>query len=667
MKSANQNAFDDIASQFGPLPITRGKTSDLKADWLLSDFQSNTWTVARGADKSKTKSFYWDVPLYNGERLGEKKYADLLTLTKKIVFSCRSGALGTHSGSTETTRTKHQYSIYSSLLVLIRRLVMQGCEPDRTGFKTIDPEFLRELAKSALRGRPFSDGTYEAIKELLECAKANNCLHSFIHQGTGELDFGSIFRELGEPSSNGSFSVRLRAALNDYESCSMPKHIDQKYSAGREYPSTRSTRTEELLETPVSVSTLMGIFSSLRTLGILAENWQELNGLEWCRSFNVTELAYDLGFTPKNRTPTIPVDIALHYLDSAIFWVVEIGPELLELKKKYDKRLRHVMSKVTKKKDEAARTIQIDLPIELKEKLATRNIDIVRYNRYSSGTTHRKIREDMTLEDAVSCLIAAAFILVSTFSCKRISEVLALSEEAIRPSLDGGWELVFGLKKSSPSENLRKVGRPVPDIVEKACGLLVDLYPACIDLPESTSSKPIFLNDYAESLKSRAPRFASEHTMYHHLELYADVEQIPLNDRGERWYLRSHELRRFFAITYFWHDRFAGLSALSWLMGHSSTEETMRYVVEEIAGAELPEEEARLTASALTDTTNSFPIDGLEVLAEDAKEYFKVDDLRVINIDILESYLENRYQEGYRIVKHGYKHAKVVYLEEHND
>ncbi len=378
-------------------------------------------------------------------------------------------------------------------------------------------------------------------------------------------------------------------------------------------------------------------------------------------------MAQDVGFSPKGRTPTIPINIALHYLDSAIFWILELGPELVKLKEQCDKDLLYIMRNVTKKKDEAAKKVKIDISAPLKEKLAEQKLQIVRYNRYASGTNHRKIKEGLTLENAIDCLIAAAFILVSTFSCKRISEVLALSEEAIRPSLDGGWELVFGLKKSSPTENLRKVGRPIPTLVKNACILLLDLYPPGIDLPEEPSLRPIFVNNFTENGKSRVPRFMGTTTLYSYLELFSDVIEIPLDDNGARWYLRSHELRRFFAISYFWHDRFAGLAALSWFMGHSSIDETMRYVVDEIAGAELPEEEARFTAAILQESTSTLKIDGLEALEEEAKEHFDVSDLKIIKSEILETYLERRYREGYRIVKHGHETAKVVYLEEYRD
>ena len=273
----------------------------------------------------------------------------------------------------------------------------------------------------------------------------------------------------------------------------------------------------------------------------------------------------------------------------------------------------------------------------------------------------------MTVENATECLIAAAFIVINTFACKRISEVLSLTVNCSRPSLDGGWEVVFGLRKASPTEALSLIGRPIPDVAQMAIDLLIDLYPkSTIQFQDNPDSSPLFLSNYNVSRENTQPIQCGEATIYRRIELFADVIEISPDEEGCRWYVRSHELRRFFAIAYFWHDKFTGLPALSWFMGHNDIEQTMHYVTEEIAGKEMSEEEARYSVSVLLGQDKGLKIKGMDMLITKATEHFSEENFKVVDERLLEEYLKECFDNGYRIVKHGYE-ERIIYLEEFND
>ena len=102
-------------------------------------------------------------------------------------------------------------------------------------------------------------------------------------------------------------------------------------------------------------------------------------------------------------------------------------------------------------------------------------------------------------------------------------------------------------------------------------------------------------------------------------------------------------------------------------MGHSDTEQTMRYVLEEISGDEMPEEEARYAAAVIQSEDENLRIDCMTKLETEAKAHFNVDNLKLIDEKLLEAYLKLRFEEGCRIIKHGHEVAKIVYLEEFND
>ena len=302
--------------------------------------------------------------------------------------------------------------------------------------------------------------------------------------------------------------------------------------------------------------------------------------------------------------------------------------------------------------------------IKLCNALESQNLSIVRYNNNPTDKDHVFIRENLSVEEAVDCLVAACFIIISTFTCRRISEVLDLTSNCARPALDGGWEVVFGLRKASPVEALSLIGRPVPDIVQQAIDILIDLRPLGIGArEESLDIEPIFLSNFKIKKGRNRAKKPEANTLYKSLELFADVVQVTPNSKGQRWYIRSHECRRFFAISYFWHEKYAGLPALSWFMGHNDIDATMHYVTEEIIASEMPEEEARFAAIVMHEN-NERSIPGLNQLANQAREYFHTDNLKVINQSNLEDYLQMRFEQGYRIVKHGLN-AEVIYMEEY--
>jgi hypothetical protein len=358
----------------------------------------------------------------------------------------------------------------------------------------------------------------------------------------------------------------------------------------------------------------------------------------------------------------------MEYLDNAIAWVVHIGPELVEVKKDCDAQIKTLMEGTKARKDYFSPQVVLNISESLKNKLRAQGFEIKRYNQHSTKKNNAYIRENMTIENATECLIAAAFIVINTFACKRISEVLGLTRNCSRPALDGGWEIVFGLLKASPTESLSLVGRPIPDVTKMAIDLLNDICPDdTIFKDNQPDLAPLFLSDYFVNRKPTQSVQRLESSLYRCMEIFADVIEITPDKNGRRWYLRSHELRRFFAITYFWHDKFEGLPALSWFMGHSDTEQTMRYVLEVIVGDEMPEEEARYAASVMQTEDANLSIDGIDKLESEAKNHFGVDTIKLIDEKRLEAYLTLRFEEGYRIVKHGHEKAKVVYLEEFND
>ena len=53
---------------------------------------------------------------------------------------------------------------------------------------------------------------------------------------------------------------------------------------------------------------------------------------------------------------------------------------------------------------------------------------------------------------------------------------------------------------------------------------------------------------------------------------------------GKRFYIRQHQLRRFFAMCFFWGSGFGSLDTLRWFLGHTNVEHVYHYITESTSG-----------------------------------------------------------------------------------
>lgn len=664
LRSISTDTFNNITPS---LP-----SSSWKADWLLNEFASNRWEV-KTADSVKLKSgkwsntakIYFTDTLPNGQKLSDDSYKDIRETLKKILYLSRQGyLLGVEVRGGETTRSKQLQSLCNSLKMVIKWMINNGHKPELTGFRSLSSSDIYDFSKDCLGGAQQADGTVDTIRTFLTDARHQGKLTNYLKDG--RLDIRKITSKLELIDNDGralSLSYYSLSALNSFETKPLPQWLFSTRSNKTEYLAATAQRFRDAIQQPPSKSLLSGYLKGFKAIGYFSTLLSELKGLDWASDFSPEEIGTKLGFSDKGKTRTIPIKTALEYLDNAIFWIVEIAPSLITLKEDCDNQLLEILSSNNSRKDQVVHRVELDIPKSLSDSLATKGLALTRYNQNPTKTPYAEVRENLSVEEAVECVVAAAYILIGTFSCKRISEVLSLTRNCDRPALDGGTELVFGLRKASPSEALSLIGRPVPDLVRKTVDVLNDLRPPnTLSQTETPEHDPLFLSSYNTNRSNRAANQMSSDTLYRLLEKFADIVQITPTD-NRRWYIRTHELRRFFAITYFWHDRFSNLPALTWFMGHTDPNMTMRYVTEVISGLELPEEEARFIVQSMKDNRNITNIDNLGSLLSMAAIKFDTDDLSIIDQHRLENYFKELFSKGYAINKHQLG-TEIIYFEE---
>ena len=104
---------------------------------------------------------------------------------------------------------------------------------------------------------------------------------------------------------------------------------------------------------------------------------------------------------------------------------------------------------------------------------------------------------------------------------------------------------------------------------------------------------------------------------------------MPLRD-GKRYYIRTHQLRRFFALSFFWGSGFGGMDTLRWFMGHTDVQHLYHYITENSPGEVLRHAKSQF----LTET-----IEEHAELRTLISERYGTDDFTVLNAYETEAYI----------------------------
>ncbi|RAI70834.1 integrase [Pseudomonas fluorescens] len=200
----------------------------------------------------------------------------------------------------------------------------------------------------------------------------------------------------------------------------------------------------------------------------------------------------------------------------------------------------------------------------------------------------KRIRANHGLLELVYVYLGSIQLTVGMIMARRVDELVTLETQKCLDSTKS-W-LIFKLAKSTRNAlGIRqRESRPIDaiavEMIEelrrfqkllKRLGVIDDL----IDL---FATPP--------SMGHKVLQDCSLHLYNRHLDFACDYFESDVTESGERYYVRQHQLRRFFAIMFFYTNSFGELDTLRWMFGHRDIEHIWRYLTEclepkEIRGA----------------------------------------------------------------------------------
>ena len=688
--------------------------------YWLEDYCANVWVLKAGQEEIELN---WKFVLPDGSNMVDDSNAVLLETCRRTLFNLKNPYYLTRDVSCKRIKYYYHSIVCVAEWVILNQELYN---PKKHGFSRLDSDAIRELirifvneGKDGLQG--LIERTQVAFEKLLTERGAMECVSRNMHlipknitrsdwvnsdlltfsindsrklrawlylngyyrkvytSSFTEIDDDSVAYVLSNNFLNGFIGTRniqigskTKLFLRQFEMAQDFEKVDlaDRYETIEHLPSDYLTLEEKAL-TPATLGSSRHITDLLEVFRTLSTYVKGLPDQKVLESINFTKVAAHFGAGGDKHHRTTPPEIALQLIDSSIEYIVKYGDAIVDTFLDWKINWRDIEAKNkglwNKPKYELKEKSfkELVFPEQLSNLNIIKEISVwgnevgIERNEFGGHPGASICRSQMTLVDAVRFLFASTYCLVASLSARRRMELAELKCGCVKGS-HGSYELEFYLRKSEFEGNRTKVRRPIPNIVARSIFILEKLHNGlkhiyCKSNEAYLFSVPFNANEYDNNKPSSK---SIDLFIYNYCD-YINIETTVIN---RRWYPKSHEFRRFFAIVFFWQFKFANLAAISWMLGHIDINHTYVYIKEITGGKELTRVEATYSANAMLksdkDDDNE---DSLNILRQLARQHFQCDDIEVIEKDDLEFYLEELLEEGvYKVRPHSFITAQNV-------
>lgn len=240
-----------------------------------------------------------------------------------------------------------------------------------------------------------------------------------------------------------------------------------------------------------------------------------------------------------------------------------------------------------------------------------------------------RYRRNEGLYELLSVLYGAIQLCVGTVMARRQGELDDLMAD---DALDSSKSyLVFRNRKTGAIGRRQQLARPIPNVSARLVGMLYRLQEGLIELGVLEKFGNLFAMPHASYVGLRSRVYSG-----YSLDRFCDYFEVECNSEGKRYYIRQHQLRRHFAMMFFWGSSFGGVETLQWFLGHADPEHLYRYVTESIPGAALTSAKAAYATELLINNDA-----GASALANLVSQHFGTSSFSVLDYEELEDYIQD--------------------------
>lgn len=339
-----------------------------------------------------------------------------------------------------------------------------------------------------------------------------------------------------------------------------------------------------------------------------------------------------------NRFATVPSSVILEHIRNAIELHLELSQPIL-------KSVESMLGALASHTPDG----QKRLPLKLSDYLSTdefvkcldskvRDLGVIRWGVPNPRSDFfQALRSNESLGYLVRIYFGAVALVLGAIMARRDGELKEL--EAGRCLDKTGSFLIFRKAKSSRGiyglrdEVARPIDRLAADMVETLESIQNSLVKnGFIDVKQRLFDCISIFNPNILLSLDKYP-----HNYYQCVDLFCDYFESPCNAVGQRYYIRQHQLRRFFALSFFWGSGFGGMDTLRWFLGHSDPEHLYQYITESSPGKVLIHAKSQYLAETINDQAD---LQSLIAQRYGAREFL------ILEADELEFYIAELLENG---------------------
>jgi hypothetical protein len=667
-----QNALEHMIMEARAMAVPYD--GNFSASWLKPSFDSHLWLILKKDSYQKStgewvnvQKIRWGTELPDGSNLTDAQHLKLLDMCKKILFLIRAEIVGNVSAPHGIQAAYYGLRQLSKWTILHK----SRYQPDKYGFSMVDQDAMNSLFAALAEGgwAIALNVPHRILGKVYQLTFARACpidlydqIYNLPTEVTNPMIEFLVVNGFYESTINGTYTGRKHVSrkrvgalifesslglASDNKINAFLRQFEQEFAHPKlllsifqptEYPSHRVEERIAVLEKKYSESSLQ---SAHTTISLVFSAHRHLS--DWLPeptsiSIKSAEQHAISDTSASLHTPFIPVDTALSYLNSAIRFIHLFGDSIVDLyiavvagaSKQSDANRQAVLASVFSDIGKEGFSVKLGAQVQP----VTQALGIMAFNTPGAKIDFDLFRNHPTLHQTVWILAGACIICISMLKPSRQMEICGLERDCLRKNADG-YVINFELAKSGMKENRQRISRPIPFITARAIQLLQKLGSGISPfLVESENKKQnLFCIPDNAALESREADHALLSTA---LNLFCDYCASPIDSLGRRWYVRIHEMRRWFLLMLFWSGRFDVLDAARWIAGHTDASHVYEYIEHNFSNADFPTIEAEYAVARLwdLDIDSNQRVDranpGLSELYKRVLKHFKVRSLSMI-------------------------------------
>lgn len=629
MRTRNAPKYDDtdgliaaLKKQARSRKSSKSNLNSIKAAWLIDgQLGSPRWTIRERAD-APPEIIDFCISLPDGTTLTDPQNNKCLTLIQRIFYAARCGHL--HKANQETSIRLIKWLFKFTQWVYLNKHIF---EPEKYAFGKVTNDDIDTLLDMLADGSWASalciiNRSLDAIHQSVYGYAAPSTYHDnlfnlpdkFIDDAIKWLTKHEKYVK-SEIVSRAWLSTailspvhkndkKIRLFLRQFEPTVHHDRLLARTSRGiRNHIDSRTVSIESVHTKTAYAKTFYGHVDKLHS-------FMQANYIDPKSFPNITinkdevkeyKSIYSDRLMITAHTPKIPYGVGMHVLTSAIEWIVLYGKAIVDMTLHIAETISsgiHIDYLAKNIRDWSKPYVTNAYPGHPSAPLFAA-LDINTLTASRTGGTNR------SFSYVLSAFIGACAVLIAMFkpirqeelsSIKRsglltrnsniepYKDLLSTNPVGLTESLytdemyDSGAFIVHENKKAGTAALNPNICRPIPYVTTIAVQLLQRLGNglSCIYQDISSNNDRLF---YFPSLRdfSKVGTLGTATRIDHALIRFSDIIDVPREKDGTRWYIRTHEMRKFFIYTMYYHEPNYVADGISWHAGHASAKELNSY------------------------------------------------------------------------------------------